>query len=76
MMIVYWCEYDGEHLIPRMEEFEHSSTQIIDVLDYCTKLRQEQKLFITTMGEGISSDIVRDSKLPNGQPYNWKKRRL
>lgn len=76
MMIVYWCEYDGSQLVPFVREFEGTPTQITDLLDFCAELRQQQKLFITSTGEGIGSDIVRDGKLPNGQPYTWKKRRL
>lgn len=76
MMIVYWCDVVEEQLTPHVREFESSPTQITDILDFCSELRKTGKLFVTSTGEGIGSDIVRDGKLPNGQPYTWKKRRI
>jgi hypothetical protein len=75
-MIVYWSERNGDNLQAFAREFSESSTQINELLDYCAELRREGKLFVTSTGEGMGASIVKDGKLPNGQPYTWKKRRL
>lgn len=74
-MIVYWCDIVEQQLTPFVKEFEDGPTQITDILDFCSNLRKSGKLFVTSTSEGIDSDIVKDGKLPNGQPYTWKKRR-
>jgi len=75
-MIVYWCELEGDALVPCVQHFPEGEGQLSKLLAFCAKLRDEGKMFITSTSHHNSpGDIVKDGKLPNGQPYTWKKRR-
>ena len=72
-MVVYWCD---ENLTPHVETFEEGQNQIKLLLEFCQQLRLDGKLFVTSASlDSSSGSIVRDGKLPNGEPYTWKKRR-
>jgi hypothetical protein len=74
-MILYWVEPDSDE--PCYELFPNNETQLTDILERARVLRSEGKLFVTTASHSFESGgIVRDGKLPNGQPYTWKKRLL
>lgn len=76
LMIVYWSELDGDELVACVEKFEEGPGQLNKLLDFCAKLRDEGKMFITSTSHHITpGDIVKNGKLPNGQPYTWTKRR-
>lgn len=74
MMVVYWIDQDG---IPHYEGFPPGQDQISKLLAKCAELRSQGMKFITSAGDSTfdGGGIVKDGKLPNGEPYTWKKRR-
>lgn len=74
-MIVYWCESTPDGMAPQCQIIDEGQKQIKELIELTTELRQQGKHFVTSTSEGAGADIVRDGKLPNGQPYTWKKRR-
>lgn len=77
MIVVYWSKLEGETLVPFMENFPESVTQLTDMLVRCNELRKTGALFVTSTSHHCDgADIIQDGKLPNGQSYTWKKHRL
>jgi len=85
-MIVYWCERElheeresgepYEELVPRHEHFPDGPDQLTLVINTCAALKKAGKLFVTSCSHDPTlGGIVRDGRLPNGEPYTWKKRR-
>lgn len=72
-LVVYWIDEAG---VPHYLAFEPGKNQISDVLAACADLRSLGMRFITTASDGsMDGGIVKDGKLPNGEPYTWRKRR-
>lgn len=76
-MVVYWCDVEDESLTPHVQKFEEGQNQLTLLLEFCQRLRLDGKSFVTSASlDSSAGSIVRDGKLPNGEPYTWKKRRL
>lgn len=72
-MVVYWVDADG---VAQYEAFPSAQDQLSKVLAKCASLRINGMRFVTTTGDSNDmGGIVKDGKLPNGEPYTWKKRR-
>lgn len=86
MYIVYYTETEKTGAtVPKSVLFE--STEMVEALHHCEALRTLRKCgaalsFITMVSEvpGMVGDagcnMVVDGKLPNGDEYKWKKRRV
>jgi hypothetical protein len=73
-MIVYWI--DPVKFEANFEIFEDKPEQLTEVLNRYMELCKAGMHFVTSASETSGGGgIVRDGKLPNGEPYTWKKRR-
>jgi hypothetical protein len=76
MLIVYWIEPND--LQPRHEVFGDGNNELLKALNICQALRRAKKIAVTStyhIEDNAVGGIVQDDKLPNGEPYTWKKRR-
>lgn len=80
-LVVYWLDHESNTL-SQFKEFTDGPTQITDALEFCAELRKIKTIsHITTCSEhpdcvsenGVSGIV--DGKLPDGTPYQWRKRR-
>lgn len=73
MLVVYWI--DPETRQAYYQEF--GDEELSKALDACSTLRHAKMLCVTTVShDPTPGGIVKDGKLPNGESYTWKKRRL
>lgn len=75
MLVVYWIDPDSRkaHYL----NFDDSNESLIKALDSCRELTSNGMLCVTTKShDSTPGGIVKDGKLPSGEPYEWKKRRL
>ncbi len=72
-LVVYWI--DPNSGVPSAELFPDGSDQLTKLLERCAELRKEGMLFVTSAGDAEGGSIVKDGKLPSGEPYTWTKRR-
>lgn len=72
-LVVYWIDPIDE--LPRVEFFPDGKDQLTKLLNFCAEKRKEGMRFVTSAGDSEQGAIVRDGKLPNGEPYTWTKRR-
>ena len=75
-MMIYWIEEMNGELFPNCEMFPDGEEQITKMLKRCEQLRSAGKLFVTSCSHhsnGVAGII--DGKLPDGNVYQWRKRR-
>jgi hypothetical protein len=76
MLIVYWI--DPETRQAHYEEFGDGTEELKKALNACQTLRKAGGMAVTSIyhtPNDVAGGIVQDGKLPNGEPYTWKKRR-
>jgi hypothetical protein len=75
MMTVFWI--DPTTYAADFAQFPEGPDQISQVLECCSAMMAEGMMFVTSASNHTTmGGIVKDDKLPNGEPYTWKKRRL
>lgn len=70
MMAVFYIDENEVAQYTKLED-----NDIAGLLKTMAELRARGLRWVTSCGEDSGADIVRDGKLPNGQPYTWTKRR-
>jgi hypothetical protein len=75
MYKVYWTEEDGQ---ARSEDY----LEMIEALTRVNNMRTVGRSYVAMVGENpnqvgkMGVDSIEDGKLPNGEDYTWKKRRI
>lgn len=85
-IVVYWTQASSSEMFPDMEQpcrqtFTH--LELVEALDFCQKKRAEPGVsHVCLSSENVNSvgkpgvNSIIDSKTPDGQDYDWKKRRV